>query len=60
MGTANAMGDISNPGANVANYNFGADWNAQDGNVATVGSAAANNYFGTLDQGGTSGNGTTP
>ena len=46
------MGDISNPGANVANYNFGADWNAQDGNVATVGSAAANNYFGTLDQGG--------
>ena len=59
-GTANATGDISNPGANVANYNVGADWNAQDGNVATVGSAAANNYFGTLDQGGTSGNGTTP
>ena len=54
------MGDISNPGANVANYNLGADWSAQDGNVATVGSAAANNYFGTLDQGGTSGNGTTP
>ena len=52
VGTANAMGDISNPGANVANYNFGADWNAQNGNVTTVGSAAANNYFGTADQGG--------
>jgi formylglycine-generating enzyme len=52
VATANATGDVSNPGANVANYNFGADWNAQDGNVTTVGSAAANNYFGTADQGG--------
>ena len=52
VATANATGDISNPGANVANYNRGADWNAQNGNVTTVGSAAANNYFGTADQGG--------
>ena len=52
VGTANATGGISNPGANVANYNFGADWNAQDGNVTTVGSALANNFYGTLDQGG--------
>jgi formylglycine-generating enzyme len=52
VGTANATGDISNPGANVANYLLGADWNAQNGNVTTVGSAAANNYFGTADQGG--------
>lgn len=52
VGTANTTGDISNPGANVANYSFGADWNSQNGNLTTVGSAAANNYFGTADQGG--------
>jgi formylglycine-generating enzyme required for sulfatase activity len=52
VGSANSTGDISNPGANVANYASGADWNSLDGNVTTVGSAAANNYFGTSDQGG--------
>ena len=52
VGSANSTGEISNPGANVANYNLGADWNGQNGNVTTVGSAAANNYFGTFDQGG--------
>ena len=52
VGTANSTGDISNPGANVANYNFGADWNSLNSNVTTVGSAGANNYFGTADQGG--------
>jgi formylglycine-generating enzyme required for sulfatase activity len=52
IASANATGDISNPGANVVNYALGADWNGQDGNVTTVGSAAANNYFGTADQGG--------
>jgi formylglycine-generating enzyme required for sulfatase activity len=53
VGSANfSTGAISNPGANVANYNIGADWNDLDGNVTTVGSAAANNYFGTFDQGG--------
>jgi formylglycine-generating enzyme required for sulfatase activity len=45
-------GDITNPGANVANYNYGAGWNDLDGNVTTVGSAAANSYFGTADQAG--------
>ena len=50
--TANASGSISNPGGNVANYNLGADWRTSDGNVTTVGSAMANNYYGTLDQGG--------
>jgi len=39
LATANTTGDISNPGANVANYGNGADWNSQDGNVTTVGSA---------------------
>jgi formylglycine-generating enzyme required for sulfatase activity len=52
--TANGTGVISNPGANVANYNNGAGWNSQNGNVTTVGSAgaAANSYFGTADQAG--------
>lgn len=52
--TASATGDISNPGSNVANYNFAADWNSQDGNVTTVGSAGASSasYYGTYDQGG--------
>ncbi len=54
IATANATGDISNPGANVANYNFGADWNGQDGNVTTVGSAGplSESFYGTSDQGG--------
>jgi len=52
VGAANATGNISNPGANVANFATGADWNGQDGNVTTVGSALANNYYGTADQGG--------
>lgn len=52
VATANVIGDISNPGANVANFNLGADWNGQNGNVTTVGSAAANNYFGTADMSG--------
>ena len=38
IATANSLGDISNPGANVANYATGADWNGQNGNVTTVGS----------------------
>jgi sulfatase modifying factor 1 len=52
VATADDTGGISNPGANVANYNYGADWNNQNGNVTTVGSAAAGNYFGTADQAG--------
>ncbi len=54
VATANSVGDISNPGANVANYDFGADWNSLDGNVTTVGSAGAlsDSFYGTADQGG--------
>jgi len=36
----------------VANYNNDADWNGQNGNVTTVGSAGANNFFGTADMSG--------
>jgi len=54
IATANATGDISNPGANVANYAAGADWNGQNGNVTTVGSAGSlsDSFYGTSDQGG--------
>ena len=54
VASANSTGSITNQGANVANYASGTDWNhnANDGNVTTVGSAAANNYFGTADMAG--------
>ena len=54
VAAASATGDITNPGANVANYLSGADWNSQDGNVTTVGSAGAlaESYFGTADMSG--------
>ena len=54
VATANATGDISNPGANVVNYASGADWNGQNGNVTTVGSAGllSESFYGTSDQGG--------
>lgn len=54
VAAATAIGIISNPGANVANYFLGADWNGQDGNVTTVGSAGllSASYYGTFDQGG--------
>jgi len=54
IATADSVGNISNPGANVANYHAGADWNSQDGNVTTVGSAGplSDSFYGTADQGG--------
>jgi formylglycine-generating enzyme required for sulfatase activity len=54
VASADATGNINNPGANVANYNNGADWNGQDGNLTTVGSAgeASESYYGTSDQSG--------
>lgn len=54
VATANVVGDISNPGNAVANYNSGADWNNLDGNLTTVGSAGpqSKSFYGTFDQGG--------
>ena len=54
IATANGVGDISNPGANVANYLLGADWNALNGNFTTVGSAGpfSESFYDTSDQGG--------
>lgn len=50
--SADSFGGITNPGANVANFESAAGWNGEFGNVTTVGSAgaAANSYFGTADQ----------
>lgn len=51
-----SIGDIANPGPNVANYNFGATGNNAEGlgNVTTAGSAGpfSASRYGTLDQGG--------
>jgi formylglycine-generating enzyme required for sulfatase activity len=57
IASANSVGDISNPGANVANYGSGAIWNGLldgFGNVTTVGSAGplSKSFYGTSDQGG--------
>ena len=52
--TAGATGNIDNDTANIANYNFSADWNGQDGNVTTVGSGGPGSasYYGAFDMGG--------
>ena len=52
VANADATGNITNPGSSVANYNIGADWNGQDGNLTTVGSAGATSAYGTYDQSG--------
>jgi formylglycine-generating enzyme required for sulfatase activity len=54
VATANSVGDIGNPGANVANYLSGADWNGWDKGPTTVGSAGplSKSYYGTSDQSG--------
>lgn len=47
-------GDIANPGVNVINFFFGADWNGLDGNFTSVGTAGplSESFYGTSDQGG--------
>ncbi len=55
VATADAVGDINNAiGAPIANYDRGADWNGQDGNVTTVGSggAGSESFYGAADMGG--------
>jgi formylglycine-generating enzyme required for sulfatase activity len=47
--TADASGNVTNPGANVANFDKGAPWNGESSNVTTVGGTAANNPWGLLD-----------
>jgi formylglycine-generating enzyme required for sulfatase activity len=52
--TAGSTGTVSNPGANVVNYNDTADWASQNGHVTKVGSCglASASGYGTYDQGG--------
>jgi formylglycine-generating enzyme required for sulfatase activity len=54
LATASSVGDIDNPGANVANYDDGTSWGGFGHRVTTVGSAGrlSASYYGTLDQGG--------
>jgi sulfatase modifying factor 1 len=54
VATADLDGNIDNDTANIANYNRGADWNGQDGNVTTVGSGGPGSasYYGAHDMGG--------
>jgi formylglycine-generating enzyme len=56
VATATPTGVIANPGSNVANYNFGANWDGTVnlGHVTSVGSAGSDSTspYGTSDQGG--------
>jgi len=54
LGTADTFGNIDNDTVNIANYDLGADWNGQDGNVTTVGSGGpgSESFFGAADMGG--------
>ncbi len=52
VATANEVGDVTNPGPNVVNYNNGALWNGEIGNVTTVGSTGSPSFYGTYDQSG--------
>ena len=49
---ADAVGDVVNPGLNVANYDDGADWNGENGNVTSVGGATSESPWGMVDMGG--------
>lgn len=54
VASSSVIGDIANPGRNVANYQFGATWNGTEGlgNVTSVGSAGPGSAspYGTYDQ----------
>jgi formylglycine-generating enzyme len=52
VGTATATGDIANPGPTTVNWQSGADWNGQNGNVTTVGSAGNTSFYGAFDMNG--------
>ena len=50
--TADVVGDVSNPGTNVANWGGGADWNGENGNVTTIGGTTTENLWHMADMGG--------
>jgi formylglycine-generating enzyme required for sulfatase activity len=54
VANADATGNINNDTANIVNYDRGADWNGQNGNVTTVGSGGPGSasFYGAFDMGG--------
>ncbi len=52
VASATASGEIANPGATTVNYGSGADWNGQNGNLTTVGSAGNTSFYGAFDMNG--------
>jgi formylglycine-generating enzyme len=52
VGTATTTGDIANPSATTVNWQSGADWNGQNGNVTTVGSCLNTSFYGAFDMNG--------
>ncbi len=52
VASATSIGDVANPGQDVVNYFRGADWNGQNGNVTTVGSAGSTSFYGAFDMNG--------
>lgn len=52
LAAADAAGDVTNPGPDVANSDQGADWNGENGNVTTVGACQAPSPVGAFDMGG--------
>jgi len=51
-GLAGTGGIMGSGVGNFANFNRGADWNSQDGNVTTVGTNGAASYYGAFDMSG--------
>jgi formylglycine-generating enzyme len=49
---ADALGDVTNAGANVANYESAAEWNGAIGNVVTTGDTGSTSPSGMHDMGG--------
>lgn len=52
IANATSTGGVANPGQSVANYYSGADWNGQNGNVTSVGSAGSVTFYGAFDMNG--------
>jgi sulfatase modifying factor 1 len=52
VATANELGSVTNASQSTANYGSGANWNVQDGNVTSVGSADSLTHYGAADLGG--------
>jgi len=52
IGSAASTGSIGSGTDNFANYNGGADWNSQNGNVTTVGTNGGASAYGAFDMSG--------